>query len=122
MNGREGGKRSNLGDLQTAMVFLPRAAPTNMASPDDAFEFIDESERRTVVRAFQMRIAGHAILASLSVWTTTMLVPALAASANAYDHIERLGMARLFGVGVLLYLGSVLAGWAVHMIFKEVPT
>ena len=46
MNGREGGKRSNLGDLQTAMVFLPRAAPTNMASPDDAFEFIDESERR----------------------------------------------------------------------------
>ena len=86
------------------------------------FEYIDEVEDRVAIRAFRLRILGHVVLFSLSVFVCTQFIPLLAELSGAADHVARFGMARLLGVSVLLYFGAVLAGWAVHAIFREAPT
>ena len=63
------------------------------------------------------RLAGHAVLLSLSFWICCSFLPALAAMGGFTDHLQRMGAPGLVGLSVVLDLFAVVAGWAARAIW-----
>ena len=63
------------------------------------------------------RLAGHAVLLSLSFWICCSFLPALAAMGGFTDHIQRMGAPGLVGLSFVLDLFAVVAGWAARAIW-----
>src|SRR6266550_7425541 len=63
------------------------------------------------------RLAGHAVLLSLSFWICCSFLPALAAMGGFTDHLQRMGAPGLVGLSLVLDLFAVVAGWAARAIW-----
>ena len=89
-----------------------RAFAERTAAPH--YRVLTQTRRPSVLHR---RLAGHAVLLSISFWICCSFLPALAAMGGFTDHLQRMGAQGLVGLSVVLDLFAVVAGWAARAIW-----
>jgi len=91
----------------TVRAFAERTAASH-------YRVLTQTRRPSVLHR---RLAGHAVLLSISFWICCSFLPALAAMGGFTDHLQRMGAQGLVGLSVVLDLFAVVAGWAARAIW-----
>ena len=63
------------------------------------------------------KVAGHAILLSVTAYITFAFVPMLAAYVHASDHVAYLDPIRMAALWIGSYLALLVIGWALSLVF-----
>ena len=63
------------------------------------------------------KVAGHAILLSVTAYIVFAFVPMLAAYVHAADHVAYLDPVRMAALWLGSYLALLVIGWAISLVF-----